>query len=380
MKSMIHFNNAGAALMPEAAIRAMREFQLREHSQGGYEAAEAQGQTHDNFKAIAAKFIGATTEDIAEMPNATAAWQRPFAAIPFETGDRIITHELEYGANYLSILTAAKRFGVVVDIVRSSDMGVIDLDHLRELITPRTRLISVTHVSAHSGVVQPAEQIGALTREHNILYFLDSSQAIGQIPIDVKDIGCDVMSATGRKFLRGPRGTGFLYARAEFCQSYPPSIAEIQSAFINDKGEAEFFHGARCYENWETNISARIGLTTAMEYALNIGMERIARDIGHLSGFAENLISETTRFKFVPKGLRKSAILALELDVPAKLARNYLRKNSINVSIISPSAAPLRLGKRPDLSAIRMSLHAYNREDEIRKFAQILSGMPTNFE
>lgn len=388
MTSIIHFNNAGAAIMADPAREAMQEFQVLEHRLGGYEAAELQGQTLTAFKSVAARLIGAKAINIAEMPGASAAWQRPFAAITFKSGDRIITHELEYGANYLSILIAAKRYGVIIDICRSSEQGVIDLDHLKSLITPQTRLISVTHMSAHSGVVQPVVDIGALARAHNILYFLDSSQAIGQIPIDVGDVSCDVMTATGRKFLRGPRGTGFLYASEEFCQTYPPYIAELQSAYINQNGMAEFYQGAQRYENWEANISARIGLTKAMEYTLSKDIDIIANKIANLTDFAADLIAKKTRFTCFPKSYqpkphqlklrRQSGILALDLDVPAKFAQNYLRENKVNVSIISPSAAPLSLGDKQDLSAIRISLHDYNTQDEIRRCVDLLSNMPVH--
>jgi len=377
MKPIIHFNNAGAALMPEIAVKAMREFQVLEQSLGGYEAAQANAQTYGpslaNFKDAAAKLVGTLPENIAEMPNATAAWQRPFAAIAFRPGDRIITHELEYGSNYMSILAAAQQYGAKIDIVRASDTGEIDLEHLGALITPRTRLISVTHVAAHSGTVQPVEAIGKLARQHNILYFLDSSQAVGQLPVDVQKIGCAVMAATGRKFLRGPRGTGFLYASPKFCAAHPPRIAEIQSAFITDDGALEFYTGAQRYETWETSISARIGLTKSIEYALSIGIETIARDIAKLSDYAEKQIAQNTRFSCASKGARQSAILAIKLDVPAELAQKHLNQNNINVSVISPSAAPLKLQNQAPLSMIRMSLHNYNTSEEIDKFVQVLS-------
>ena len=206
-----------------------------------------------------------------------------FYAIPFEAGDRILTVEAEYASNYLAYLQLARQKGVIVDTIPSTADGEADVDALRGMIDERVRLISVTHVPTNGGLVNPIEEIGAIAREHDILYLVDACQSAGQMPLNVERIGCDLLSATGRKFLRGPRGSGFLYVSERILDQLHPPMIDLHSAEWIEIDRYRLRADARRFENWESNYAARLGLGRAIDYALEIGLDNIAAEVVRLA-------------------------------------------------------------------------------------------------
>ena len=229
-----HLDNAGAALMPRCVLETQIEHLQLEASVGGY---EAERRKHDQIEAVydsVARLINCRRDEVAIVENATVGWMMAFYAIPFEPGDRILTAEAEYASNYLAYLQLSRQKGVIVEAVPSTADGEICVETLERMIDERVRLISVTHVPTNGGLVNPVEAIGRVAKQHDILYLVDACQSAGQIPLDVNAINCDFLSATGRKFLRGPRGVGFLFVSRRVLGSLHPSVVDLYSATWSD--------------------------------------------------------------------------------------------------------------------------------------------------
>ena len=270
-----HLNNAGAALMSTPTITAMTDYLHREALIGGYEAEDEAAERIAAVYDSLATLLGALPTQIALFDNSTHAWNAAFYSVPLRAGDRILTGRNEYGSSVLAYLQVAQRTGAELVVVPNDDTGQIDLDALANLIDDRTKLIGITWVPTSGGLVNPATEVGRLAREADVLYLLDATQTVGQLPIDVSALGCDMLTGTGRKFLRGPRGTGFLYAGERAIDRLEPFVAEIHSATWDGARSFTWVDGAQRFETWENSYVNVLGLGAAVRQALDLGVDWI---------------------------------------------------------------------------------------------------------
>lgn len=368
-ENVLHFNNAGSSLMPAPVFQALQNVLRDENEVGGY---EAERRAQDDIQAFYTEFAGllnAEPDEIAFVENATRAWDMAFYGLHLEPGDRVITHGSEYASNYLALLQQSRRLGFEIDLVPSDASGQIDVDALDEMIGPRTRLIAITHVPTQGGLVNPAAEIGKIARKHNVLYLLDACQSVGQIDVDVAQIGCDVLSGTGRKFLRGPRGTGFLYVRKGILDQIDPPFIDLRSATWTGANSFEFAKGAKRFENWESYVAGRVGLTEAVRYARAIGLGAIEARVTALAQDLREALSQIDGVAVHDLGRKKCGIVTFtKTGLEPKAIAETLRADGINVSVSPITCARLDLEPR-DLTALtRASVHYFNTHDEISCF------------
>ncbi|TCA12101.1 MULTISPECIES: aminotransferase class V-fold PLP-dependent enzyme [Rhizobium] len=375
-KNRNHLNNAGAALMPSPVIEAVVGYLGREGEIGGYEAAaEANSLLEGTYDSLAT-FVNCARDEIAIAENATIAWQRAFYSLAFGPGDRILTASAEFAANYIAFLQVARRTGVSIEVIPNDASGVLDPDALAKMIDDRVRLIAVTWIPTNGGLINPAAAIGRIARENGILYLLDACQAAGQIPIDVNALGCDILTATGRKFLRAPRGTGFMYMRKSLLDKIEPAMIDLYGAPWTGPDRYELRPDARRFETWEKNYSVRLGLRAAVDYALEIGLENIEARCSHLSSRLREGLRGMRAVSVHDLGAPLASIISFTVngwDSPAVMA--YLAGNGINVSVSPPSSTPVDAYTRQLPPVVRASPHYYNSEEEIEAFLEAIAGI-----
>jgi cysteine desulfurase/selenocysteine lyase len=365
----IFLDSAGSSLMPAPVVDAVRTHLDLEAHIGGYAARDLMADRIAGVYASIARLIGAQPREIALLENATRAWDAAFYSLRFQPGDRILTDVSAYGSNYLAFLQMARKTRVEIVVVPDDADGQLDVEALEAAVTPSTRLIAVTWIPTASGRVNPAYEVGAVARSHQVLYLLDACQAVGQLPIDVIQLGCDFLSGTGRKYLRGPRGTGFLYVRDAVLDQVEPPAADVRSAEWVDPSTFRWRPDATRFETWEMNYAAVLGLGRAVDYALGWGINRTWERIRALAEKLRRALSTVGGVVVRDTGRVQGGIVTFSLDgVDARDVRTRLADRGIRVSVSTADGQLLDFRRRnlPDL--VRASVHYFNTEDELDAF------------
>jgi len=372
-----HLNNAGAALLAQPTLDAMLGHLQREVEIGGYEAANAaQDDIAAAYRAVA-ELLGGSADEVAFFDNATRAWNAAFYSVPLRAGDRILTGRAEYGSNVLAYLQVAQRTGAEVVVVPNDASGQLDTAALADLVDERTQLIGVSHVPTSGGLVNPAAEIGRIAREAGALFLLDATQSVGQFPVDVEEIGCDLLTATGRKFLRGPRGTGFLWVRSAALDRLDPYVAEIASATWDGGRGFTWVDGARRFESWENSYVNLLGLGAAVRQALDLGMAAIAGRTLALGARLRDRLDALPGVSTHDLGTTRCAIVTARVDgMPAENVVAALARAGINVTATTAEHTQFDSEVRDVHPLVRLSPHYYNTEAELDRAVEVIADLP----
>lgn len=371
----IHFNNAGAALMPQPVIDAFQQHFQLEIEMGGYEAEAAAHTEIEGFYTAMAQFLNCQPRNIAYATSATDAYNRALSSIHFAKGDVILTTKNDYASNQIAFLELQKRFGVQVIRAEDAPEGGVDVDSMQQLIQKhRPKLVAVTHVPTSSGLVQPIAEIGQICKEENIWYLVDACQSAGQIPLNVNEIHCDFLSATFRKFLRGPRGAGFLYVSDKALDAgLEPLFVDLLSATWTSPDVYELRPDARRFELWERPHALMLGSKVAIEYALDIGLPQIETRVKYLADLCREKLGSIPGIQNLDKGRERCGITTYAVQGwEFNALKVKLQDYKINTAIAIRTGAQLDFAEKGVDWALRVSPHYYNTEEEVNILAETL--------
>ncbi len=370
-----HCNNAGAALPPAVVTDTVIAHLRREATIGGYEAAaEAAARTEAVYGSIA-RLLGANPGEIALVENATRAWDMAVYGYPFEPGDRVLTARAEYVSNAIGLLQLQRRFGLEVVVIDDDEHGQLDLDALDAELDRGAAMVAITHVPTNGGLVNPAAEVGARCRAHDVFYMLDACQSAGQLPLDVEELGCDALAATGRKYLRGPRGTGFLYVREQWIGRIEPPILDLLSAQWTAADRYEIRPDAHRFETWETSYAGRLGLGAAVDYALDIGVDAGWERLRSLAARLRDQLGGLERVTVHDQGEVRGGIVTFTVDgVGSMEVHAALEAAGVNTSVTNEHHTHFDGRGLPAL--VRASVHYYNDVDELDRLVDVVASLP----
>ena len=379
VQHVIHFNNAGASLMPKPVVDAIIAHIRLEAEIGGYEAAVVKKDAIHDFYVSTADLLNTTADNIAATANATDAYARALSSIPFNRGDVILTTINDYVSNQIAFLSLQQRFGV--EVVRAVDSplgGVSVVDMAEKIKSLRPRLVAVTHVPTNSGLVQPVEAIGQICQEYDVLYLVDACQSVGQLPVDVTQIHCDFLTATCRKFLRGPRGMGFLYVSDKvLSRDMAPLFIDLHGAAWESADTFRLEPTAKRFEDWEFPYALVLGAAEAHRYALNVGLSAIAERNAELCTKLRSQLVELPGVRLLDEGEQLSSIITLFCEQKtATDLKEVLQAEHINTSLSTHGAAIIDYDRKGmKTAALRISPHYFNTEEEITTLVETLKRM-----
>lgn len=371
VQKVIHFNNAGASFPSNIVRDTVIDFLKEEATIGGYEIQMKRADELDATYDSVARLINAQSKEIAIVENATAAWNAAFQAIDWQEGDEIICNRPDYASNYLAYLHHPKK--PIIKVIPNNENGDEDLEAFEKLLSAKTKLVSITHMPTNSGHLAPAEQIGEICKSKGVLYLLDACQTVGQYPIDVEKIQCDMLSATGRKYLRAPRGTGFLYVRESVLPKLTPYTVDLHSATWTGEQTYEIRKDARKFENWEGNRANQLGLKVAADYAYEAGLENIWQRVQALATQLREGLRKMDHIHLQDQGTELGGIVSFTVDgMAAPDVMFWLLDRGINLSWNGEPNTYLDMTAKVLKEIVRACVHYYNTEEEVSLFLKTI--------
>lgn len=376
-----HLNNAGAALPTGETLAAQMEHLRAESELGGYEAAKAAADRLVDVRDAAATLLGAGRGEVVVTGSDTQSWTKAIWGLALGggigRGQRILVDRIAYDSHYLGLVQICRLTGATLEVVESTPVGALDLDSLSgALAAGGVALAALTHVGTHRGLVNPVEEAGGACRQAGVPFFLDACQSAGQIEVDVGRIGCQVATATGRKWLRGPRGTGLLYVDSAFAESLEPPGIGWSSAIWEDAHHYRLRDGTDRFLDFEVPVAAHLALGRAIDHVLALGIEAISARIGVLAEGLRRDLSNLAGVRVHDGGERRSGIVSFTVEgvEPAAVAA-AASDRGINVSVSEAPWARLDMSPPNPTAVVRASPHYYNTEEETGRLVDTVGSL-----
>jgi len=377
-RERVHLNNAGASMMPRPVVAAVQDHLRLEARVGGYEAADLRHEAIRGVYDALASLVSGQTHQVALMEHATSAFVAALSSVPFRPGDVLLTTRHDYASNQIQYLSLVHRWGI--EVVRAPDgpEGGVDVGALRDLVhRRRPRLVAMSHIPTNSGLIQDVAAVGAACRERGTLFLVDACQSVGQMPLDAKALGADFLSATARKFLRGPRGAGFLWVSDRALElGLEPLFPDLRGTDWIEADRYQPAPGADRFESWEFAWALILGMGEAARYALEVGLESGRDRAWHLAADLRERLGGIPGIEVLDQGRQLCAIVTVAVtgwEPPALV--QALREQSINTSSVTRESAVLDFDAKGVTGALRLSPHYYNTETEIEDVARSLADL-----
>lgn len=370
----LHLNHSGASLMSSSSLKAIQDHFSLESSLGPMDAALAVKDRIQTLREQTAQLLNAESNEIAFQSSASSAFGAVWASLqPLRPGDRILVTRQEWGGNLETYQRSAARTGAQVEELPSLPDGRLDMEAVEKVLDEKVRWLSLTWLPANSGMIHDAIALGRLARSFEVPFFIDAGQALGQLPIDVRVLGCDVLKSTARKHLRGPRGTAILYVRREFLEQLDPPWVDVYSA----PWAKNLRMDAGRFETSEQPIALLLGLLQAVDLALEIGVGSIAERVQGLAAQLRLRLSSTKGITIRDEangplsGLVSFTVEGmLAADVKLRLAEKKIRVGANGVPY-----TPLDMTARGLEGVVRASLSYLNELDDVERLATALESL-----
>ncbi|GAA2984281.1 aminotransferase class V-fold PLP-dependent enzyme [Actinokineospora diospyrosa] len=364
--SQVFLDSAGSSLPPRPVVDEVVAHLRREAEVGGYRAYEERLEELEEGYGLTAEFFGCDPDEIAFTDSASRSWLALLDAVPLGPGDRILTTEVEYGGNAIALLNLAQQAGATVELVPSGADGVLDLQALRDTLDERVKLVSLVHVPTNGGVVSPVAAAAAAAKEVGALVLLDACQSIGQLPVTFAGTGADMITGTGRKWLRGPRGTGLLAVRRAALAQLKPRLIDLQGATWTGPDKIDIRADARVFELWENPVAERLGLLVALRYALDLGLDRIAATVTARADQLRAGLAALPRVTVRDLGSAPSGIVSFTVDGMAPEAvKAALAERDITVTVSRVTSTRYDMTRRGLEQVVRASPHYFVADGQV---------------
>lgn len=370
---VVHFDHAGASLPAQRTLDAVAAQARREAEVGGYRAADDAADTIEATYDSMARLLNASPDEVAFAGSATHAWATAWNALDLRAGDRVLVSRVEYASNVLAVLQARRERGVELEVIPSTATGEVDTDALAAMIDGRVRLVCVTHCPTEGGLVNPAAAVGEVARAAGVRYLLDACQSVGQLPIDVREIGCDLLTGTGRKFLRAPRGTGFLFVRSELLDRLEPHPPDHLGAPWVAADRYEPRPDARRFEYFERSFANQLGLGAAIDHAIELGLHEIRDRVDATATKLRERLAALPGVTVRDEGTVRSGIVTFDVagEAPDALVARA-RSLDVNLAVSRQPMARFDLAPRGITELVRASVHYLTTDDEIDRLVSLV--------
>ncbi|AYF78652.1 aminotransferase class V-fold PLP-dependent enzyme [Nocardia yunnanensis] len=372
-ENQVFLDSAGSSLPPRVVVDTTIDHLRREAEIGGYRAANERIDELHAVKTAIGELINADPAAIALSDSASRSWSDFFYSVPLAAGDRILISGADYASNAIAALQRARQTGATVEVIPSDSSGQLDLDALAAMIDDRVKLVSLLHVPTNGGLVNPVAEAARIAHRVEALVLLDACQSAGQLPLDVAELGVDALSATGRKWLRGPRGTGFLYLRPDLALSLEPTRLDLHSAEWTAPDDYVLSPDATRFEFWESNVAARLGLGAAVRYLLELGPAQVYAAIAERSEYLRKALQEIPGVTVRDRGAQHAGIVSFTVDgLEPVQVRDRLAAEAITLTVSFRGSTLLDMSARELNSVVRASPHCFVSFEDLDRFVSAL--------